>query len=118
VAHAFNPSTWEAEAGGFLSSRPARATQRNPVLRNKQTNKQTKQNKKQKTKHPPKTKQTKTQKEPTNQTKKNPSKNKTKQKTNPPPINCILLHYTFQILVRKHRLFPLHYKYIYLQNVK
>jgi hypothetical protein len=23
VAHAFNPSIWEAEAGGFLSSRPA-----------------------------------------------------------------------------------------------
>jgi hypothetical protein len=23
VAHPFNPSTWEAEAGGFLSSRPA-----------------------------------------------------------------------------------------------
>jgi hypothetical protein len=23
VAHAFNPSTWEAQAGGFLSSRPA-----------------------------------------------------------------------------------------------
>jgi hypothetical protein len=23
VEHAFNPSTWEAEAGGFLSSRPA-----------------------------------------------------------------------------------------------
>ena len=23
VAHAFNPSTWEAEACGFLSSRPA-----------------------------------------------------------------------------------------------
>jgi major histocompatibility complex class I len=23
VAHVFNPSTWEAEAGGFLSSRPA-----------------------------------------------------------------------------------------------
>jgi major histocompatibility complex class I len=23
VAHAFNPSTQEAEAGGFLSSRPA-----------------------------------------------------------------------------------------------
>jgi hypothetical protein len=23
LAHAFNPSTWEAEAGGFLSSRPA-----------------------------------------------------------------------------------------------
>jgi hypothetical protein len=41
VAHAFNPSTWEAEAGGFLefeaslvyrvSSRTAKATQRNPV---------------------------------------------------------------------------------------
>jgi hypothetical protein len=50
VAHAFNPSTWEAEAGGFLSSRPAwdyrvssrtaRTAQRNPVS-NKQTNKQT-----------------------------------------------------------------------------
>jgi major histocompatibility complex class I len=26
VAHAFNPSTWKAEAGGFLSSRPAWAT--------------------------------------------------------------------------------------------
>jgi hypothetical protein len=26
VAHAFNPSTREAEAGGFLSSRPAWST--------------------------------------------------------------------------------------------
>jgi hypothetical protein len=26
AAHAFNPSTWEAEAGGFLSSRPAWST--------------------------------------------------------------------------------------------
>jgi major histocompatibility complex class I len=26
VAHAFNPNTWEAEAGGFLSSRPAWST--------------------------------------------------------------------------------------------
>jgi hypothetical protein len=26
VAHAFNPSTWEAEAGRFLSSRPAWST--------------------------------------------------------------------------------------------
>jgi hypothetical protein len=26
VACAFNPSTWEAEAGGFLSSRPAWST--------------------------------------------------------------------------------------------
>jgi hypothetical protein len=54
VVHAFNPSTLEAEAGGFLSSRPkaslvykvssrtARAIQRNPVSKNKnkQTNKQ------------------------------------------------------------------------------
>jgi hypothetical protein len=55
MAHAFNPSTWEAEAGGFLSSRPAwstecsrtaRATQRNPVSK-KQTNKQTKNKTKQ-----------------------------------------------------------------------
>jgi hypothetical protein len=26
VAHTFNPSTWEAQAGGFLSSRPAWST--------------------------------------------------------------------------------------------
>jgi hypothetical protein len=26
VVHTFNPSTWEAEAGGFLSSRPAWST--------------------------------------------------------------------------------------------
>ena len=42
AAHAFNPSTWEAEAGGFLSSRTARAIQRNPVSKTKITNKQTK----------------------------------------------------------------------------
>ena len=60
MAHTFNPITWEAKAGGFLSSRPAwstelssrraRAIQRNPVFE-KQTNKQTnKQKKKKKTK--------------------------------------------------------------------
>jgi hypothetical protein len=27
VAHAFNPSTWEAEAGRFLSSKPAWSTE-------------------------------------------------------------------------------------------
>jgi hypothetical protein len=27
MAHAFSPSTWEAEAGGFLSSRPAWSTE-------------------------------------------------------------------------------------------
>jgi hypothetical protein len=27
VAHAFNPGTWEAEAGGFLSSRPDWSTE-------------------------------------------------------------------------------------------
>jgi hypothetical protein len=53
VAHAFNPGTWEAEAGGFLaslvyrvSSRTARATQRNPISEKKK-----KQNKKQTNKH-------------------------------------------------------------------
>ena len=45
MAHAFNPSTWEAEACGFLSfeaslfykvsSRTARAIQRNPVQKEK-----------------------------------------------------------------------------------
>jgi hypothetical protein len=37
VAHAFNPSTWEVEAGRFLSSRTARATQRNPVSKKNKT---------------------------------------------------------------------------------
>jgi hypothetical protein len=46
AAHACNPSTWEAEAGGGSefevnlvyrgSSRTARATQRNPVSKTKQ----------------------------------------------------------------------------------
>jgi hypothetical protein len=44
VEHTFNPSTWEAEASLAyrVSSRTARATQRNPVSKNKQTNKQNK----------------------------------------------------------------------------
>jgi hypothetical protein len=52
VAHAFNPSTREAEAGGFLSLRPAwstelssrtaRATQRNPVSKNQKKKKEKK----------------------------------------------------------------------------
>jgi hypothetical protein len=56
VAHAFNPSTWEAEAGEFLSSRSelevslvyrvssrtARATQRNPVSDKKKKKKKKK----------------------------------------------------------------------------
>ena len=51
VAHTFNHNPWEAEAGGFLSSkaslvyrvnsRTARTIQRNPVSKNKTTNKQT-----------------------------------------------------------------------------
>jgi hypothetical protein len=48
VAHAFNPSTWEAEASRFLSSRPAWSTELVPgqpglhkeTLSLKQTNKQ------------------------------------------------------------------------------
>ena len=46
MAHAFNPSTWEARGGRIsefeaslvyrVSSRTARAIQRNPVLKNKQ----------------------------------------------------------------------------------
>jgi hypothetical protein len=52
VVHDFNPSTWESEISEFkanlvyrVSSRPARATQRNPVLGKKQKHK--KKNKKQ-----------------------------------------------------------------------
>ena len=57
VVHAFNPSTWEAEAGRLsefqaslvykVSSRTVRAIQRNPVSKKqnktKQTNKQKRQ---------------------------------------------------------------------------
>jgi hypothetical protein len=56
VAHTFNPCTWEAEAGRFLSSRPAwsrvssrtaRVIQRNPVSKKQNKTKQkTKQNRK------------------------------------------------------------------------
>jgi hypothetical protein len=50
VAHAFNPSTWEAEAGGFLSSRPTWSTKcfpEKPCLekQNKTKQNKTKQNK-------------------------------------------------------------------------
>jgi hypothetical protein len=51
LVHAFDPSTWEAEEGGFLSSRQpglqsefqdSQGYAEKPVLENKQTNKQTK----------------------------------------------------------------------------
>jgi hypothetical protein len=52
VAHTFNPSTQEAEAGEFevslvygVSSRIARATQRNPVSKEQNKTKQNKQTK-------------------------------------------------------------------------
>jgi hypothetical protein len=50
MAHAFNPNTGEAEAGGFLSSRTARAIQRNPVSKKQKqkTNKQEKMAREQK----------------------------------------------------------------------
>jgi hypothetical protein len=59
VAHAFNPSTREAEAGGFLSSRGAWSTKRVPgqpglhretLCRKKQKQKKNKKKKKQKQK--------------------------------------------------------------------
>jgi hypothetical protein len=46
VAHAFNPSTQEAEAGGFLSSRTIRAIQRNPVSKNQKKKKEKEKEKK------------------------------------------------------------------------
>jgi hypothetical protein len=40
--HIFNPSSWEAEAGRFLSSKTARVTQRNSVLKNQKKKKKKK----------------------------------------------------------------------------
>jgi hypothetical protein len=62
VAHTFNPSTWEAEAGKIsefkaslvyrVSSRTARATQRNPVSNNNNNKKnKTKQQQQKKKPH-------------------------------------------------------------------
>jgi hypothetical protein len=45
VVHSFNPSTWEASLVYRVSSRTARATQRNPVSENKTKQNKTKQNK-------------------------------------------------------------------------
>jgi hypothetical protein len=45
VVHTFNPSTWEAEADGFLSSRTARTVQSNLVLKNKNKTKNKQTNK-------------------------------------------------------------------------
>jgi hypothetical protein len=59
VDHAFNPSTWEAEAGRFLSSKPAWSTDwvpGQPRLHRETLSRKTKKTKtKQKTiwKHPP-----------------------------------------------------------------
>ena len=51
VAHAFNSSTWEAEEGGFLSSRPAWATEwvpGQPGLQRETLSRKTKKKKKEK----------------------------------------------------------------------
>jgi hypothetical protein len=71
VAHAFNPSTWEAEAGGFLSLSPAWSTEWVPgqpglyrkTLSQKTKNKtETKQTTKQKTENKKQKKKKKTKK--------------------------------------------------------
>jgi hypothetical protein len=61
-AHAFNPSSWEAEAGRFLSSRPAwstnykvisrtvKAIQRNPVKKKERRKERKKERKKEREK--------------------------------------------------------------------
>jgi hypothetical protein len=61
VAHAFNPRTWEAETGRFLSSRPAWSTEwvpgqpglyiKKPFLEKPKNNQPTKQTNKKPEKH-------------------------------------------------------------------
>jgi hypothetical protein len=53
VAHTFNPITWEAKAGGFLSSRPAWSAKRvpgQPGLYRETLSRKTKKRKKEKKK--------------------------------------------------------------------
>jgi hypothetical protein len=66
VVHAFNPSTWEAEAGKFLSSRPAWSTESTRTARATEKPYLEKQ----------KTKQNKTKKQTNKKTTKNPQKPK------------------------------------------
>ena len=74
MAHAFNPTTWEAEAGGFLSSGPAWSSKWVPgqpgLYRETLSNKNKKQT----------NKQTKTKKQTNKKTKKQPTNQKNKQK--------------------------------------
>ena len=44
VVHGFNPSTWEAEAGGFLSIRISKAILRNLVSKKPKKKKKKKKN--------------------------------------------------------------------------
>jgi hypothetical protein len=59
VVHAFDPSTWVAEAGGFLSSRPAWSTELvpgQPGLHRETLSRKTKRNEKKKKNQKPKKK--------------------------------------------------------------
>jgi hypothetical protein len=87
VAHAFNPSTWEAEAGGFLSLRPAwsiKVSSGQPGLHReilfRKTKKKQKKNKKKPKKQ--KTNKKKTKKEKKRKEKKRKEKKKEKSQAN------------------------------------
>jgi hypothetical protein len=71
VVHAFSPSTWEAESGGFLSSRPAWSTKWVPG-------------------QPGLYRETLSRKQ--NKTKQNKDKNKNKNKNKKEKVSSILLH--------------------------
>ena len=66
VVHAFNPSTWEVEAGGFLSSKPAWSTELvpgQPGLYRETLSRKTKNNNNKKTKKTKKQKPNKQKKD-------------------------------------------------------
>jgi hypothetical protein len=71
--HAFNPSTWEAEAVGFLSSRPAWSTEQVPGLSKLYRETLPRKNKKKQKKTKTKNKKTpnKQENQPNKQTNKN-----------------------------------------------
>jgi hypothetical protein len=95
VAHTFNPSTWEAEAGRFLSLRPAllyRVSSRQLRLHRETLSQKKKQKQKQKKNKKPKPKPKQKQKTKTKTKTKQNKKNQNQSRIIFHSLNLIFLH--------------------------